>query len=70
MMERLAETKTVKEGGDMTEEMRCPKCGSGRVVKNGTMKRWRGFKSYRVQMLRCKVCGKVFTGYVLNVLKS
>ena len=55
----------------MTDKiMKCPKCSSGRVVKNGTMERWRAFKSYRVQMLRCKVCGKVFTGYVLNVLKS
>jgi len=55
----------------MTDKnLKCPRCNSERVVKNGTMERWRAFKSYRVQMLRCKVCGKVFTGYVLKVLKS
>ena len=49
-----------------TVTIKCPKCGSERVVKNGTMERWRALKSYRVQMLRCKACGKVFTGWVIN----
>ena len=53
-----------------TVTIKCPKCGSERVVKNGTMERWRNFEKYRVQMMRCRDCGKQFTGYVLNVLKS
>jgi len=53
-----------------TVTIKCPKCGSERVVKNGTMERWRNFEKYRVQMMRCRDCGKQFTSWVIHAERS
>ena len=38
--------------------MICRKCGSTKIVKNGTQKRWRGGVTYRVQHYLCTDCGR------------
>ena len=39
---------------------RCPECKSGQTVKNGNPTVWVGRRKCKVQLWRCKECGRQF----------